>query len=120
MSQCGEVAATDAIHRYEQALRTPGASPGKASAGSSHPLAQPRAPARGKRWWGCAIFQSMSAPADLPAGSAASAPVVAASAGPPPRFGALSHRNFRLFFLGQGISLIGTWMQNIGEGWLVL
>src|SRR2546430_1153121 len=39
---------------------------------------------------------------------------------PPPRFGALSHRNFRLFFLGQGISLIGTWMQNIGEGWLVL
>src|SRR5881409_1341282 len=36
------------------------------------------------------------------------------------RFGALSHRNFRLFFLGQGISLIGTWMQNIGEGWLVL
>jgi MFS family permease len=35
-------------------------------------------------------------------------------------FGALSIRNFRLFFIGQGISLIGTWMQNIGEGWLVL
>ncbi len=34
--------------------------------------------------------------------------------------GALAHRNFRLFFIGQGISLIGTWMQNIGEGWLVL
>lgn len=34
--------------------------------------------------------------------------------------GALAHRNFRLFFVGQGISLIGTWMQNIGEGWLVL
>src|SRR5256885_16751436 len=39
---------------------------------------------------------------------------------PAPRFGALSHRNFRLFFFGQGISLIGTWMQNIAEGWLVL
>src|SRR3989442_15885781 len=47
-----------------------------------------------------------------------SAPPVAVA--PPPRFGALSHRNFRLFFFGQGISLIGTWMQNIGEGWLVL
>lgn len=35
-------------------------------------------------------------------------------------FGALSHRNFRLFFVGQGISLIGTWMQNVGEGWLIL
>jgi MFS family permease len=34
--------------------------------------------------------------------------------------GALAHRNFRLFLIGQGISLIGTWMQNIGEGWLVL
>ena len=38
----------------------------------------------------------------------------------PAGFGALSVRNFRLFFIGQGISLIGTWMQNIGEGWLVL
>ncbi|PYO93438.1 MAG: MFS transporter [Gemmatimonadetes bacterium] len=34
--------------------------------------------------------------------------------------GALAHRNFRLFFIGQGISLVGTWMQNIGEGWLIL
>ena len=35
-------------------------------------------------------------------------------------FGALAHRNFRLFFLGQGVSLVGTWMQNIAQGWLVL
>jgi MFS family permease len=35
-------------------------------------------------------------------------------------FGAFAHRNFRLFFIGQGISLIGTWMQNVGEGWLIL
>src|SRR2546430_16318009 len=35
-------------------------------------------------------------------------------------FGALAHRTFRLFFLGQGVSLIGTWMQNVGQAWLVL
>src|SRR5205809_6530092 len=34
--------------------------------------------------------------------------------------GAFAHRNFRLFFIGQGISLVGTWMQNVGEGWLIL
>jgi MFS family permease len=34
--------------------------------------------------------------------------------------GALSHRNFRLFFFGQGISLAGTWMQMLALGWLVL
>ncbi|MFH2057177.1 MAG: MFS transporter [bacterium] len=32
---------------------------------------------------------------------------------------ALRHRNFRLFFAGQSISLIGTWMQRIALGWLV-
>lgn len=32
---------------------------------------------------------------------------------------ALSYRNFRLFFAGQSISLIGTWMQRIALGWLV-
>jgi MFS family permease len=31
----------------------------------------------------------------------------------------LRHRNFRLFFSGQSISLIGTWMQRIAIGWLV-
>ena len=31
----------------------------------------------------------------------------------------LKHRNYRLFFGGQGISLIGTWMQQIALGWLV-
>jgi len=35
-------------------------------------------------------------------------------------FPALKHRNFRLFWFGQCISLIGTWMQNIGQAWLVL
>jgi len=32
---------------------------------------------------------------------------------------ALHHRNYRLFFSGQGISLIGTWMQQIAMNWLV-
>src|SRR5438046_5287003 len=35
-------------------------------------------------------------------------------------FVALCHRNFRLFWFGQLISLIGTWMQSIGQAWLVL
>ena len=32
---------------------------------------------------------------------------------------ALRHRNFQLFFAGQLISLVGTWMQNIAQAWLV-
>ena len=32
---------------------------------------------------------------------------------------ALQHRNFRLFFGGQSISLIGTWMTRVATGWLV-
>lgn len=32
---------------------------------------------------------------------------------------ALRHRNFRLFFTGQSISLIGTWMTRIATSWLV-
>src|SRR6266699_7352560 len=35
-------------------------------------------------------------------------------------FLALRHRNFRLFWFGQMISLTGTWMQTIGQAWLVL
>jgi len=34
--------------------------------------------------------------------------------------GALAHRNFRLFLFGQTVSLTGTWMQSIAQGWLVL
>src|SRR5882672_12612176 len=45
--------------------------------------------------------------------------------GPPPSqglqhtFRALRHRNFRLFLIGQVISLVGTWMKNVAEAWLV-
>ena len=34
-------------------------------------------------------------------------------------FRSLRHRNFRLFFLGQSISLLGTWMQMTAVAWLV-
>src|SRR6185437_4966217 len=32
---------------------------------------------------------------------------------------ALRHRNFQLFFAGQLISLIGVWMDNVAQAWLV-
>jgi MFS family permease len=36
------------------------------------------------------------------------------------RLGALRHRDFRLFWIGQLISQIGTWMQSVAQAWLVL
>jgi len=33
---------------------------------------------------------------------------------------ALNHRDYRLFWTGQLVSLIGTWMQSVGQSWLVL
>jgi MFS family permease len=33
---------------------------------------------------------------------------------------AFRHHNFRLFWFGMLISLVGTWMQSVGQGWLVL
>lgn len=38
----------------------------------------------------------------------------------PPMLRALRHRNYRLMFFGQLISLCGVWMQNTAQGWLVL
>lgn len=35
-------------------------------------------------------------------------------------FAALAVRNYRLFFTGQLISVSGTWMQSVAQGWLVL
>jgi MFS family permease len=32
---------------------------------------------------------------------------------------ALAHRNYRLFFVGQGISLVGTWITRVATSWLV-
>jgi MFS family permease len=56
---------------------------------------------------------------------AARAPIAANSPDPSPRsrfrdmVRSLRHRNFQLFFSGQLISLIGTWMQTIAQAWLV-
>jgi MFS family permease len=35
-------------------------------------------------------------------------------------FSALRHRNYRLYWSGQVVSLIGTWMQSVSQPWLVL
>src|SRR3954463_7060495 len=35
-------------------------------------------------------------------------------------FSSLRNRNFRLYFIGQGISTAGTFMQAVGQSWLVL
>ena len=35
-------------------------------------------------------------------------------------FRALSHRNYRIFWLGAFLSNVGTWMQAVAQGWLVL
>ncbi len=34
-------------------------------------------------------------------------------------FSSLHSRNYRIYFIGQGISLVGTWMQNIAMSWMV-
>jgi MFS family permease len=39
---------------------------------------------------------------------------------PATSFGALRHRNFRLFIIGQFVSLCGSWMQIVALGWLTL
>jgi MFS family permease len=35
-------------------------------------------------------------------------------------FASLAHRNYRLYFTGQVVSVTGTWMQNIAMAWLIL
>ena len=47
---------------------------------------------------------------------APSAPSLGRAAG---AFRALKHRNFQLFFGGQIISLVGTWMQTVAQAWLI-
>lgn len=49
------------------------------------------------------------------------APQIApASVGMPRMVRALRHRDFRLFWFGNFLSNVGTWMQNVAQGWLVL
>ncbi len=55
---------------------------------------------------------------DLPDAAGASAPSRAAGGKPGP-LRVFRHRNYRLFFAGQSISLPGTWMQSMAQSWLV-
>ena len=34
-------------------------------------------------------------------------------------FAALRYPNYRLWFVGQAVSLMGTWMQSVAQGWVV-
>ncbi len=61
------------------------------------------------------VLQQLSTESDL---SPAALPPPGKS-GPRLAFGALRHRNFRLFVTGQIVSLVGTWMQNVAQAWLV-
>jgi len=51
---------------------------------------------------------------------ATGAPATAAAGVASQTFRALRNRNYRLFYIGQSISLCGTWMQTIAQAWLVL
>jgi MFS family permease len=52
-------------------------------------------------------------------GGSVSVPAAAAQTSALARtFAALRHRNYRLYFSGQLVSLVGTWMQNVAQGWL--
>lgn len=35
------------------------------------------------------------------------------------KFPALEYKNFRYFIMGQGVSLIGTWMQRVAQQWVI-
>ena len=60
-------------------------------------------------------------------GPKAPGPTPPSASAPPPARGrlpeglsAFRHHNFRLFYIGMLVSLIGTWMQQVGQSWLVL
>ncbi len=53
-------------------------------------------------------------PLTLPANLGMSGPMLATMP-----FRALVHRNFRLYLFGQGVSVLGTWMQQVAVAWLV-
>jgi MFS family permease len=63
------------------------------------------------------VLQELSSESDLQ--SSAGVPPPGLASGFKQTFRALRHRNFRLFITGQTVSLIGTWMQNVAQAWLV-
>ncbi len=65
------------------------------------------------------VFSTIIADMTLPPHDAAPQPPHPAGRRSPPMFRALAHRNFRLWFVGQGLSLVGTWMQTMAQQVLV-
>src|SRR6266566_2073790 len=59
-------------------------------------------------------------PSAAPRASDTNRPLDAGSGGSHGPFSAMRHRNYRLFWIGQVLSLVGTWMQSVSEPWLVL
>ena len=57
---------------------------------------------------------------DTTSGPDLNRPLDRGSSGSHGPFSAMRHRNYRLFWIGQVISLVGTWMQSVSEPWLVL
>jgi predicted MFS family arabinose efflux permease len=82
---------------------------------SREPVVKPAAPS----------INPLVAPANPAAATAVTAVTSITTAGPTPgapaggTFKALRHRNFQIYVGGQLVSLAGTWMQNIAQGWLV-
>lgn len=68
--------------------------------------------------------QEQPAPDRTLAREAGKAPPISPPAQPDKRwlraFSSLRHRNFRLYWFGEMVSVIGSWMQSIGQAWLAL
>ena len=79
------------------------------------PGGRPGGPARPIAWRPCAT----ALPALEDAGAEEERPMIA-RAGRTDTFAALSTPNYRRYFAGQAVSLVGTWMQTVAQGWLVL
>ena len=65
------------------------------------------------------ILHKLRVPDPTPSETQTADSVATGKAGLPATLRALRHRNFQLFFSGQLISLIGTWMQSLAQSWLV-
>jgi MFS family permease len=64
-------------------------------------------------------LETSEAPASVAKTAGASASEGARASRLPAALRAMRHRNYQLFFVGQLVSLTGTWMQSVAESWLV-
>ena len=67
-----------------------------------------------------ASLPSQLLPTPAPTDGDGPRPLPAGTGGSRGPFAAMRHRNYRLFWVGQVLSLVGTWMQSVSEPWLVL